>query len=75
MYVFPFLYLSGMDPLAFAVLCGVTSGVVGFLLGGATFKVVWKFLFRRRAQQMQEVNYYFVKYTTHNITVSRASPY
>ena len=47
-----------MDPLAFAVLCGISSGVAGFLFGGAIFNAIWKLLFRRRVQQMQEVNPY-----------------
>lgn len=46
---------SGVDPLVFAVLCGISSGVVGFLLGGATFNVIWKSIFRQRAHEMHKV--------------------
>lgn len=46
---------SGVDPLVFAVLCGISSGVVGFILGGATFNVIWKFIFRHKAQEMHKV--------------------
>lgn len=54
--VLPLFYVfSGVDPLVFAVLCGISSGVGGFLLGGATFNVIWKSIFRRRAQEMQKV--------------------
>lgn len=46
---------SGMDPLAFSVLCGITSGFAGFLLGGTIFNSTWKILYRQRAKKMQEV--------------------
>ena len=46
----------GMDPLAFAVLCGISSGVAGFLLGGATFNATWKIMFKQRYHKLQEVS-------------------
>lgn len=49
----------GVDPLVFAVLCGISSGVVGFLLGGATFNMIWKSVFRQRASEMKKVIKHF----------------
>lgn len=54
-YMYCLLY-RGMDPLAFAVLCGIGSGVVGYMLGGATFNTTWKLLFKQKAQKLQEVS-------------------
>lgn len=45
-----------MDPIAFAVLCGIGSGIVGYLVGGALFNATWKLLARSKAKQMQEVS-------------------
>jgi import inner membrane translocase subunit TIM23 len=50
-----------MDPLAFAVICGIGSGVVGYMLGGATFNLMWKFLFRQTALKLQEREGDFLK--------------
>lgn len=44
-----------MDPIVFAALCGVGTGIVGFMLGGALFNVTWKLLARKAAREMQEV--------------------
>ena len=49
------LFHRGMDPLAFTVVCGIASGLAGFVLGGATFNFVWTVLFRRKAHQIREV--------------------
>lgn len=52
----------------FAVLCGISSGVLGFLLGGATFNVIWKSIFRQRAYEMHKVitcSYIFLMYRNH----------
>lgn len=46
--------ILGMDPIVFAALCGVGSGLVGFVLGGALFSSTWRLLFRERARQLQE---------------------
>ncbi len=45
----------GMDPIAFAVLCGLGSGVVGYMVGGALFNGTWRLLARTKAKQLQEV--------------------
>lgn len=48
-------YFRGMDPIVFAALCGVGTGIVGFMLGGALFNATWKLLARKAAREMQEV--------------------
>ena len=47
---------SGMDPVVFAALCGVGSGIVGFALGGVLFTNTWRIMFRRKAKELQKVN-------------------
>ena len=44
-----------MDPLAFAVLCGIGSGTVGFLFGGSVFNVIWNIVFKNRSKELQQV--------------------
>ena len=45
-----------MDPIFFAALCGVGTGVVGYMLGGVLFSQTWRILFRKKAKQMAEVS-------------------
>ena len=49
------MYIRGMDPLAFAVICGFSSGVVAFLFGGAIFNATWKLVFKKKAYRLKEV--------------------
>lgn len=44
-----------MDPIVFAALCGVGTGVVTYMVGGALFKVTWQLLASKKARQMQKV--------------------
>lgn len=46
---------SGLDPIVFAGLCGVGSGVVSYLLGGAIFTATWKILSKEKAKQLNQV--------------------
>lgn len=46
--------ILGMDPIVLAAVCGVGSGAVGFILGGAIFNATWKLLARNKARQLQE---------------------
>ena len=46
----------GLDPIVFAALCGVASGVTGYILGGALFHATWKFLFKKKAVALEEVS-------------------
>ena len=50
--------IRGMDPLAFAVLCGISSGAAGFLFGGYIFNLTWMVLFNKRAKEFLEVMLY-----------------
>ncbi|CAI8042082.1 hypothetical protein GBAR_LOCUS23373 [Geodia barretti] len=47
-------HILGMDPLAFAVLCGIGSGTVGFLFGGSVFNVIWNIVFKNRSKELQQ---------------------
>jgi hypothetical protein len=40
----------------FAALCGVASGMTGYLLGGALFHATWKFIFKKKAAALQKVS-------------------
>lgn len=40
----------------FAALCGVASGMTGYLIGGAFFHATWKFIFKKKAAALQEVS-------------------
>ena len=44
-----------MDPIVFAALCGVASGIAGFVVGGAFFNTVWKLLFAGKAREIHKV--------------------
>lgn len=46
-----------MDPIAFAAICGVMSGIVGFTVGGAFFNSVWRLILRNKARTLDEVNH------------------
>ena len=48
-----------MDPLAFAVLCGIGSGTVGFILGGSLFNMTWKIIFKKRSRELLKVCAYY----------------
>ena len=50
-----------MDPIVFAALCGVGTGIVGFMMGGALFNATWKLLARKAAREMQEVRRDFMR--------------
>ena len=39
----------------FAALCGVGTGAMGFILGGAMFNTTWRVLARQKSKQLQEV--------------------
>ena len=54
-----------MDPLVFAALCGLGSGVVGFIGGAAAFNALWKIIFRQQHRKMTEVHIYIVPGCTH----------
>ena len=45
----------GMDPIVFAALCGVGTGIVTYMVGGALFKATWQLLASKKARQMQKV--------------------
>ena len=47
---------SGMDPVVFSALCGVASGMAGYIVGGALFHVTWKSLFKAKAMALKEVS-------------------
>ena len=47
--------LRGMDPIVFAALCGVGTGIAAYMIGGALFKVTWQLLASKKARQMQKV--------------------
>jgi len=49
-----------MDPLVFAALCGLGSGVVGFIGGAAAFNALWKVIFRQQHRNMMQVHTYIV---------------
>lgn len=49
----------GLDPIVFAALCGVASGMTGFIIGGVLFNTTWKLLFRKKAAALQEVSKVF----------------
>lgn len=52
----PFLsLLRGMDPIVFAALCGVGTGIVAYMIGGSLFKVTWQLLASKKARQIQKV--------------------
>lgn len=44
-----------MDPIVFAALCGVGTGIVAYMIGGALFKVTWQLLASKKARQIQKV--------------------
>ena len=44
-----------MDPIVFAALCGVGTGIVAYMVGGALFKVTWQLLASKKARQIQKV--------------------
>ena len=54
-YTFVPTHNSGMDPIVFAALCGVGTGIAGFALGGTFFNVFWKVMFPSTSQQLEEV--------------------
>lgn len=52
---FSLLSFRGIDPIMFAALCGVGSGVVGYLIGGATFTATWKLIAKSKFKELQQV--------------------
>lgn len=45
----------GMDPILFAVLCGMGSGVLGYMVGANLFLKLWALMYRKDHQKLQEV--------------------
>ena len=56
MIIIDFFFSSGLDPIVFAALCGVASGMTGYLIGGTLFHATWKFIFKKKAAELQEVS-------------------
>lgn len=44
-----------MDPILFAVLCGMGSGVVGYMVGANLFLKLWTLISRKDQQKLKEV--------------------
>ena len=40
----------------FSALCGVASGITGYILGGALFHGTWRLLYKKKAQALQDVS-------------------
>ena len=45
----------GMDPIVFSALCGIGSGIIGYMVGGALFTATWKILFKQQAKDLDKV--------------------
>ena len=45
----------GLDPIMFSALCGVASGIAGFVAGGAMFTATWKLIARKQYQELEKV--------------------
>lgn len=52
---------SGLDPIAFGAICGVGTGAVGLLLGGAFYSKMWRVVNRKKSRQLDEVSWYLNK--------------
>eukprot|EP00731_Ephydatia_muelleri_P030710 Em0022g224a len=46
--------ILGMDPILFAVLCGMGSGVVGYMVGANLFLKLWALIYRKDQQKLKE---------------------
>lgn len=45
----------GMDPIMLAAVCGVASGIAGYMVGGAIFTATWKLIAKNQAKELEEV--------------------
>lgn len=46
--------ILGMDPILFSVLCGMGSGVVGYMVGANLFTKLWALIYRKDHQNLQK---------------------